>query len=67
MLLFTLKPDEAIAIGDGITVTLVESEDGQVQLGVNAPSGMVVLKEDVYRRIIESGKGELVTQKIKVA
>ena len=66
MLLFTLKLDEAIAIGDEITVTVIENEEGYVQLGVNTPSGMVVLKADVYKRIIETGKGELVEQ-IKVA
>ena len=62
MLLFTLKPEEAIAIGDDIIVTVVENEEGYVQLGVKAPSGTVVLKEDIYRRIIESGKGELVEE-----
>ena len=62
MLIFTRKAGESIAIGDDITVTVLENEDGTVQLGVNTPKGMVVLKEEIYKRILKTGKGELVEQ-----
>lgn len=60
MLIFTRKKGEAIAIGDDITVTILENDQGQVQIGVNAPRGFAILKQETYERIIESGKGELV-------
>ena len=67
MLVFTCKKGEGIVIGDEITVTILENEDGQVQLGVNSPKGFVVLKEETYRRIIKTGKGELVEEVHRVA
>ena len=60
MLVFTRRRADAITIGDDITVTVLESDDGLVQIGISAPGGAVILKEEIYRRILESGKGELI-------
>jgi carbon storage regulator CsrA len=46
MLVLTLKENEAVAIGDGIRVLVVKVVAGeQVRLGIEAPSGVLVLRE----------------------
>ena len=60
MLIFSRGKGESIMIGDDITITVLESDDVQVQIGINAPGRAVVLKEEIYRRVLETGKGELI-------
>ncbi len=51
MLVLTRKKDEKIIIGDNIKITVVEIENGQVQLGIEAPDEVEIHREEVYRRI----------------
>lgn len=53
MLILTRKVGEAIAIGDQITVRLLEIKGGQAKLGVVAPNHISVHREEVYLRIME--------------
>ena len=52
MLILNLKEDEKILIGDKITVMVVEIRGNQIRLGVEAPAGLLVLREKL------AGKGE---------
>lgn len=56
MLILTRKIGEAIAIGDQITVRLLEIKGGQVKLGVMAPNHVAVHREEVYSRILEENR-----------
>jgi carbon storage regulator len=51
MLILTRKLGEKIAIGDDITITLVEIKGTQVKLGIDAPKHIEIHRQEVYERI----------------
>ena len=51
MLVLSRKEGEKIIIDDNIEVTVLESENGQVQLGIDAPQSIEIHREEVYRKI----------------
>lgn len=53
MLILARKPGEAIAIGDGIKVRILEIKGGQVKIGIEAPAEVMVHREEIYLRIVE--------------
>ncbi|MEW6594411.1 MAG: carbon storage regulator CsrA [Thermodesulfobacteriota bacterium] len=56
MLVLARKVGEAIAIGEGITVRVLEVKGGQVKLGVEAPHDVAVHREEIYLRILEENR-----------
>ncbi len=53
MLILTRKSGEGLFIGDSIRITVLEVRSKQIRLGIEAPSNVVVLREEIYRRIQE--------------
>jgi carbon storage regulator len=53
MLVLTRKLGERLKIGHAITVTVIEIKNGQVRLGIEAPSNVAIHREEVYQRIRE--------------
>ncbi len=53
MLVLTRKPGEALRIGEDITVTVVDVREGQVRLGIEAPQGIRIYRQEVYERILK--------------
>ena len=53
MLVVTLKENEKILIGDKITVMVVEIRGNQIRLGIEAPDGLMVLREKLARKAKE--------------
>lgn len=51
MLLLSRKQGERIMIGDGIVITVVEIRDRKVRLGIDAPAGVVIHREEILRKI----------------
>ena len=51
MLIITLKIDDAIVIGDGITVKLLSVRPDRVRLGFATPPGVPVHRKEVYDAI----------------
>ena len=45
MLILTFKEDDKILIGDKITIIMVEIRGNQIHLGIEAPAGLLVLRE----------------------
>jgi carbon storage regulator len=58
MLVLSRKPGEAIVIGNGITVSVIEVQGERVRLGFTAPPEVPVHREEVQRKL-ESGLSEL--------
>ncbi|QDV35580.1 carbon storage regulator [Tautonia plasticadhaerens] len=50
MLVLTRKLGERIVIGDGIVVTVVKLEHGQVRLGIEAPREVPIFREEIAPR-----------------
>ncbi len=53
MLILTRKLGETIRIGNEIKVTIVEVKGGQIRVGIDAPSDVVVHREEIYEMIRE--------------
>ena len=51
MLILTRRVGETLVIGDEVTVTVLGVRGNQVRLGVNAPKGVAVHREEIYQRI----------------
>jgi carbon storage regulator len=51
MLLLTRRPDEAIRIGDDVTIKVLSVKGNQVRIGVSAPKATTVHREEIYERI----------------
>ena len=56
MLILTRKPGEALFIGDKIKVVVVEIKGNQIRLGIEAPSDVRILREEIYSQILEENK-----------
>jgi carbon storage regulator len=53
MLILTRRINEALKIGDDVSVTVLEIKGNQVRLGVKAPRDISVHREEIYQRIQE--------------
>ena len=51
MLILTRKLGESITIGDEIKISILGVRGRQVRLGINAPSNIVVHREEIYGKI----------------
>jgi carbon storage regulator CsrA len=50
MLVLTRRISESIRIGDDIVVTVVQIAPGKVRIGIEAPSGCMILREELIER-----------------
>lgn len=51
MLVLTRYPDESITIDGGIKITVMEIQNGQVSLAIDAPEEVKVYCEEIYERL----------------
>lgn len=56
MLVLTRKEKEEIAIGDDITVVVMQIKGKQVRLGIKAGPHITVHRGEVYQRILEENR-----------
>jgi len=47
MLVLTRKPHESLAIGDNIEITVLNVKGNQVQIGINAPKDVCILRDEL--------------------
>ncbi len=57
MLVLTRRCGETLNIGDNIEVTVLGVKGNQVRIGINAPKGVPVHREEIYRRIQHERQG----------
>jgi len=58
MLVIGREVGEVITIGDNIRIKVVDSRNGMVRFGVEAPRKVMVHRAEVYRRIKEAALRE---------
>lgn len=60
MLVLTRKVDEAIIIGDGIEIRVVQvkgsGDSAVIRLGINAPKHVTVLRKEVYDEVVAANQ-----------
>ena len=54
MLVLSRKVGERILIGDKITVTVVRLAQGVVRIGIEAPSDLIVIREELTNSELQS-------------
>lgn len=57
MLVLGRRTGERILIGDQVQVTLVRAADGRARIGVDAPKGMRILREELVEQPRRKRKG----------
>lgn len=57
MLILTRRVGESIWIGDEVKITVLRAGTSQVKLGIDAPDGVSIHREEVYKLITESAQG----------
>ena len=62
MLVLSRKVGERILIGDNVAVTIVRVSQGTVRIGVEAPTGVPIVREEIqHQRQPVAGPGKLPT------
>ena len=56
MLVLTRKPGERVLIGDDIVVTIIESRGDGVRIGIDAPRGVRIHREEVLKAVTEANQ-----------
>ncbi len=51
MLVLTRKPNERIFVGNDISIMVISCDGNQVRLGIDAPKGCLILREEVMERL----------------
>ncbi len=51
MLILTRKEGQSIRIGDDIEISVLEVKGRQTRIGIKAPKGMPIHREEVFQRI----------------
>lgn len=56
MLCLGRKPGEKILIGDDIEILVIRATDTYVRLGIKAPKGVTILREELFLRDQQEGE-----------
>jgi carbon storage regulator len=56
LLILTRKLGESIAIGDDIKVSVLGIHGRQVRIGIEAPSNVIVHREEIYLKVQEENR-----------
>lgn len=56
MLVLTRKAGEGIFIGEDVKVTILESQDGKVRVGIDAPKERKIYRQEIYERICQENR-----------
>ena len=56
MLILSRRPGDAILIDGGIRIVVLAADSGGVRLGIEAPSSIGIIREEVVQRIAEENR-----------
>jgi carbon storage regulator len=56
MLVLSRKRGQSITIGDQIVITVVRLSRGNVQIGIEAPGHVSILRQEIVDRMIDGGE-----------
>jgi carbon storage regulator len=56
MLVLSRKCGQSITIGDDIVITVVRLGRGNVQIGIEAPGHVRILRQEVIQRMLDEGE-----------
>ena len=56
MLVLTRKPDERVLIGDDIVVTILDARGDGVRIGIDAPRGIRIQRDEVVKAVSEANQ-----------
>ena len=56
MLVLTRKPGERVLIGDDIVITVLESRGDGIRIGIDAPRGLRIQRDEVVRAVAEANQ-----------
>ncbi len=60
MLVLTRKAEEGIRIGNDVRIVVLSTARGHVRIGIDAPSGVSVLREEVHARVANENQSAAV-------
>ena len=66
MLILTRKKGETIVIDENIEITILESSDGKVKIGIEAPKNIDIHRKEVHQSIQEENKVSKSNNKINL-
>ncbi len=56
MLVLTRKPGERVLIGDDIVITILDSRGDGIRIGIDAPRGVRIQRDEIVRAITEANQ-----------
>lgn len=56
MLVLTRKAGEGLIIGDDVKIKIIEIKGGGIRIGIEAPPGQKIYRQEVYERICQENK-----------
>jgi carbon storage regulator len=56
MLILSRKVNECIMIGDKITIKVIANQEGQVKIGIDAPTDVKIYRKEIYDLIQKSNQ-----------
>jgi carbon storage regulator len=59
MLVLSRRKGEAVVIGDGIKVTVIDVRGDQVRIGIDAPRSVSVHREEVYELVVAENEAAM--------
>lgn len=63
MLVLTRRTGQSLRIGDDIIIKIIDVDGSQVKIGIEAPKGVVIFREELYEKLRESNIEALKTAK----
>lgn len=54
MLVLTRKPGEKILLGDDIVITVLDSRGDSIRIGIDAPRGVKIQRDEIVRAVGEA-------------